>query len=382
MSGYVEFPLVEMPEDLAVEALEFLMESIPGWVPQEGHLEVWMIEVWARMVSEARIVAGRVPLEIFQYFGQSLVGVERIGAESASVLTTWTMVDMQGYTVPAGTIVAYRVAGDELIAFEVLEDVVVPPNSATASDVVIVAVQAGAGGNALGPSGLELVDSLAFVESVTASAASAGGVDSEPTSQYLDRLRAELQLLSPRLILPQDFAVFARRVPGVARALAIDLYDPVTDTYNNERTVTVAVVDADGAALLETTKDDVRDLLSQQREVNFIVHVIDPTFTVVDVAVEFTKFPTIEADEVVTQVTSALEQYINPGTWGGGLQTPPEWSTGTGTVRYLEVAAIVNNVSGVDYITALTLNGSTVDVVLAGAAPLPQLGTATVAVAT
>src|SRR4051794_13291250 len=105
------------------------MASIPGWRPQEGHLEVWLIEVLARMEAETRDVASRVPVSIFRYYGKSVLGILSIDAARASVETTWTVVDSSGYTIPAGTVVAYPLSGDRQIYFEVSANVIVAPGS-------------------------------------------------------------------------------------------------------------------------------------------------------------------------------------------------------------------------------------------------------------
>ena len=63
--SYLDLPIDTDPTTLTADALDFLMASIPGWVPQEGHLEVWLIEVLARMEAETRDVASRVPVSIF-----------------------------------------------------------------------------------------------------------------------------------------------------------------------------------------------------------------------------------------------------------------------------------------------------------------------------
>jgi hypothetical protein len=57
---------------------------------------------------------------------------------------------------------------------------------------------------------------------VVTTTVSAGGVDAENDIAYRDRLAAELTLSSPRPILPDDFAILARNVTGVTRALAVN----------------------------------------------------------------------------------------------------------------------------------------------------------------
>jgi hypothetical protein len=46
-------------------------------------------------------------------------------------------------------------------------------------------------------------------------------------------------------------------------------------------------------------------------------------------------------------------------------------------VRYLEVAQVINDQEGVNYIINLTVNGGTVDVALTGTAPLAKPGVIT-----
>lgn len=376
MTGYIDVPLETDPDALAASALDYLAAAIPGWTPYDGHLEVWQIEAVARMVAEARDVGSTVPTSIFRYFGTSLIGLPSIDDAAATVSSTWTMVDSQGYTVDAGTVVAFRLAGDVLVPFEVVNTFTVSPgNTATlAGQVLLRAVEVGTVGN--GRTGaMELVDALAFVASVVATTVSSGGVDAESDEAYLGRLAYELELLTPRPILARDFAVLARRTPGVHRAFAIDNYNPSNGTTNNERMVAVAVVDEAGANVSAGTKAAVDALLQSYREVNFVVHVMDPTRTTVNVSTTFKPLAGYEIPALEDAVEAAIADFLDPGKFGGGDLDPPEWRTTATVVRYLEVASLVDRVPGVDYVASLTLNGGTSDVVLAGVAPLPTVGT-------
>lgn len=376
MAGYIGIPLETDSDKLTAQALGTLIENIPGYVPQEGHLEVWIIEVVARMVAEARDVASAVPTSIFRYFGESLLGLPPISSAAARTVTDWTMIDDQGYTIPSGTVVAFRTAGDEIVPFQTVEETVVNPGSLTHTGVVIEAIEPGSDSNGLGPGDVELVDAFSFVDSVQATETTSGGVDAETDDAYLDRLTAELQLLAPRPILAQDFAVFARRVPGVHRALAIDGYNPTDSTTNNERMVAVAVVAEDGGDLSQAVKDDVSAYLESLREVNFIVHVVGPSYTSLAIHFEAVTYPNADPIAVRTDAVDAVKDFLDPGIWGGGDESPPVWRESR-TVRYLEIATVLNNVPGLDYLTVLTLNGGTDDVVMAGVAPLPATTNAT-----
>lgn len=385
MAGYIEVPWEgEDPDEAIQRAFDYLMANVPLWLPADGHLETWTIEALSRMVSEAKQVGALVPRAIFRFYGESVLGLVPVEAVRATATSTWTMADNQGYTIPEGTVVAWRTSGDTLVPFRVVADVVVPNGSLTtaAGGVLLEALDPGAASNGL-PAGLiELVDALLFVAPAGITAAtSAGGVDAETDDEYLDRLADELQLLTPRPILAVDFAILARRVAGVHRAVGIDNYNPADSTYDNEKMVTLSMVDEAGVEVSLAIKNAVVAYLEAMREVNFVVNTVGPTYTVIDVAATVKALAGYDPADLDARVTAAITAYLNPGTWGGGADSPPRWELDT-VVRYLEVAELINAVAGVDYIVQGTLlvEGGTVDVNLAGAAPLPQPGAIAVAV--
>lgn len=376
MAGYIEAPVVTDPDQLTARALDFLTANVPGFVPRDGHLEVWLIMALARMVAENRDVASRVPRSIFRYFGKTLLGLPAEDAVAATTPSTWTAIDNAGYTVLAGTVVAFQTTGDTLVPFAVVDDVVIPPGATTtaAGAVTLAATVPGTGGNGIPAGPLLMVDALAWVVAVVSTATTAGGVDAETDDQYLDRLAEELQLMSPEPILPNDFAVLAKRVAGVYRATAIDGYDPVTATFGNERLVAVAPVGADGLPVSGGIKADVQTYLDALREVNFVVNVIDPTYTPVGVIFTGIKRQGADAATVQQAAIDAVTAYLDPANWAGGNESPPVWRTNENVVRFLEVAATLNAVADLDYVTSLSVNGGQADIVLGGVAPLPTPG--------
>lgn len=374
---YVSFPIETDPDALAQTSFDYLAAVMPGWVPAPGHLESWIVEAMARLTAEARTTASDVPRSIFRAFGASMVNLPPVDAAPASAESTWTMVDDAGYTIPQGTLVGLRAAGDVLLAFGVAQEVVVPAGQTAtpAGAVLLVAEEAGAAGSGLaGPP--ELIDALAFVGSIALVAATTGGVDAEDDDAYLDRLSRELELLAPRPILPDDFAVLARRIAGVARATALDGYNPVDLSSGNERMVTVALVDAAGAPVSGVTKTAVADYLESLREVNFVVHVVDAGYTTIDVAFTGKVIPGYDPTDTEARVIDALTAYLSPGSWGRpefGDTTGPSWINEP-VVRFLEVASAIDRVEGVRYVSTLTVNGGGVNVNLSGAIALPQPG--------
>jgi hypothetical protein len=247
--------------------------------------------------------------------------------------------------------------------------------------VPIVAVEPGEAANGLTGVGT-LVDTLAFVDDVTIVGSTAGGVDAETDDEYLARLTDELTLMAPRPIVPEDFEILARNIAGVDRAVAVDGYDPHTDTYDNERTISVAAVDEDGEAVSNDTQAEIEAYLEARREVNFEVHSIDPVYTTIDVVASVVILPGFDSATVLDMVEAALNDYLDPANWGRAQSGDGRFSRpwiNTTTVGYLNIARTVLMVEGVAFIDTLTVEGGTTDVDLSGdPAPLTRAGTMTI----
>lgn len=379
MAEYIDPPITTEPDDLAEEAFAYLEDAIPGWLPAPGNLDTWLVEANAQLAGELMDVASAVPTSIFRYYGETVLGLPPNEAQSATGITTWTANDAAGYTIEAGTLVGIAAAGDDLVPFEVQSQTIIPPGATQAVGVIVVAVDPGTDANGL-TAAPEIIDPLDWVASIVLTgspAATTGGVDEESDADYLDRLSELLTLLAPRPILPNDFAVMARTVAGVGRATAIDLYNPGPPVATNvPRCVTVVVVGDDGNPVSATVKANVDALLQSEREVNFLVFVIDPTYTTIDVAFTFTVYPGYTPATVEAAAEAAVTDYLSPENFGRPPygDDPGAWIADT-KVRYLEVAEVINRVEGVWYVATLTVNGGTVDVALVGPGPLPRPGT-------
>ena len=232
MSSYIEAPVTVDPDSLATIAFDTIQGVFPGWEPNAGNLETILVESVARIAAVDATLAASVLTSIFRFFGP-LVGVNPINATPASTTATVTMVDTAGYTIPAGTIVDIPAAGDTTVQFAVVTAVTVPNGSSSTATgaVTLVALQPGASGSGLGSPGLtvNLNTTLTFVSTVTLTAATTNGLDAETDASFLSRLATEMRLLTPRPILPGDFAAIALNTAGVARALAIDMYQPAVN---------------------------------------------------------------------------------------------------------------------------------------------------------
>lgn len=547
--GYIRVPIETNPETLAQDIFAYIQTNAPDWTPNQGNLDVWIIRALVAKAAENRDLASDVPDSIFGWFGSSLMAIPPVDAASASGDTTWTLIDTLGHTIPSGTYVGIRNANGDLITFQTVLDVVVAPgDSVTASgEVIIQAVTPGIASNDLNAVP-ELIDVLDWVSSIALVSPTGGGVDAETNDDYLNRLSRKMQALSTVPILPPDFANAALDAdPGVFRAVAIDLYNPLhnlltanqasaetdasgwtnlsnaavtstsvthddgakavrltsvaggdmsaidsteivvlpgqeytalasarsavsarsckvgirfidashgtistnygtpandsTSAYvdyhytaiapanaafakvvifvtatggatevhdfdkmslrhgagtdwvaggtpetGNARTITVAAVDIAGNAVSGGIKTAISNWITARREVNFIVHVIDPNYTEVDVAASFKLLSGFDSATVEGVVAATISSYLNSANWAldptiSGTDSAMTW-VDADVVYYNELITLVSNVAGVDRVTDLTCNvhGSAparIDVILNGPAALTTVGTIT-----
>lgn len=374
-----QFVTVEVDADAEVlkqDVILAIQDRWPQWLPYPGNLETAIIDGSSRLGADLAGLAGDVTTAIFREFGRTVAGIPPIDASPATVSTTWTAIDDAGYTIREGMQVTIAATGDESYGFTVVSEVVIPPgDEATASGAVeLQAIRPGAAANDLSadPQPVDALDWLLSIESV---GDSSGGADAETDIEFLTRLRDELRLMTPRPILPVDFGVLANRRASVFRSLVLDGFDPSDDSTDNERMVTIFPVDVNGDALSGGEKTSLQDEMEAKREQNFVVNIADPDYVAIDVSVVGVCLPSADPGEVDAAVTAALTAYLSPGNWGRSVFDNPTGWRQEKTVRYLEVAEVVNRVAGFDYITSLTVEGGTTNYALTGAAPLTTPGT-------
>ena len=358
--AYVQFPYdQEDPDAVLAAILVRIAERIPGWTPRETHLEYAVLSEMVRIALETRLLAADVADAIFRSIG-GLFGLPADDGTPASAQAVFVLSDTTGGTVPAGTLLQWAGPTDTF-TFTTGEDAVAPAGSDTTGPVTVTATEPGAAANGLGTGGLSLVDSLAGVDDVQPMTLSDGGTDAETDAAYLDRLAELFTVVRPAPVLVGDFAVLAKRTPGVFRALALD---------GGERTVKVIPLDAAGRTPAPAVVTAMQQNLDDAREVGFDVQTATPTYTAVRVVATVSFTGELDQAGVLQAVRQAALDYLSPAAWGGGDTSPPRWEQ-TSRVRYLEVGALLDAVPGVLHVESLLINGGTTDLLLPGAAPLP-----------
>jgi len=380
---YIDFGLSTDPDAVAQIAYTEMGVVAPGWLPIPSELDVWMIQAFSRVAAETRDVTGLVAQGIFSFWGTQILGIPPLSGAPASAPVTFTAVDTAGYTVPAGTVVILTAADATQHAFSVASDIVIAPGS-TSQSGSLNANDTGIVGNGITAGAGQMSDSLAFVAAVATTAVTTGGTDAETDDAYLSRLRDTAQLIAPRPITAQDFAVMARSASAeIVHALAIDQWDLNLGTGAHEKTVTVIAFNAAGGAVSAAAKSAALALLQSRREVNFLIYVGDPTSNVV--SVDFTAKAQVgyATASVNAAVIAALQAYLNPATWSAPSDGSESGWRVQGLVYVNELITVISNVQGVDRCVSvrvgsgLSLPSGTTDLTLSGLAPTATYGNVT-----
>lgn len=385
-------PDVELDEQaIAQQVFDDLAGRVPGWAANDGNLDTWLIEAFAAVAASVRALTADVPAAVFRTYGTEILGIPIQAPLPATGSARFEAIDTQGYTIAAGTQIALSRTGDEQIGFETVSDLVIAPGQ-FAGDVDLSALVDGSLGNGLSGEA-QVVDPLAFVSLITVATPTTGGLDGQTDSDYLDNLSVLLKLVAIRPILPGDYATLALQNPSVGRAIAMDGYDPTTDTWGNERTITLILADYNGDPVPQEVKDAVQASLEAAREVNFLVFIIDPTYESVDVHVDATCFPGYLNTSVAAAIVEEISTLLSPATWRLGttsadinagevipppsMQPNPADPPGRQVIRVNEIIADADRCRGVDWVDAATINGTAADHTLAKAWTLPKPGNIT-----
>jgi hypothetical protein len=358
---FVTVPITRDSQSLADGAVDRLRVTWPDWTPNDADMEVIQIEALAPFAGNAADAASRVPPAVFRRYGEALVGIPYEVGSPATTTVTFNLTDDAGHRIDAG--VQVDIDG---WAFAVDEPQDVAAGTTTVTGVPVTASVIGAAGNDLVGEVIRPISALSFVESVVVEVPTAGGADPQDDIDYQNTLARRLQLQAETLVTPRDFELKALDEPGVGRATAL---------HNGERAITVVATDEDGEPLTAPIKDRLVELFAAYRLVNTTVTVADPTYTTVNVTYTVAAYPGFDEADLVARVDETLAEWLSPAEWGRpknfGDPGTNVWYNEP-VVRLNKAIDLIGNVEGVNYVTAITLNGAAADLSLSGTVPLPR----------
>jgi uncharacterized phage protein gp47/JayE len=365
---YIQLSLYDLdPQDVFENARDAYQVEVPEWVPREGSTEVLLMEALGQEVAEGIFAINRLPDGIMEAL-LKLFGIERDAGSPPVASLTFAVAGTLGYTIPVGASARLALAGGlEPIIFTTDTELVIPPGDATGVVSATGDRFSADANNIAANTDLEFLESIISVESVELTSIITGGTDPEDDAAYFARGVARFSRLSETLVLPGHFQAYALENTAVERAFAIDNWDSVGGAPGDDPGHITVAVYGNGTTLSSPAKSALQAEMEALALSNLVVHVIDPTITAVNVTATVKALAGYDTVEVDTAVTQAVTDYLDPQTWGWG-----------GTVRRFELASIMDQVEGVDYVVSITTPAS--DLALTGYAPLADAGTIAITV--
>jgi hypothetical protein len=365
----IELELIADPDAMAAAAISYMEATIPGFEVRPGNVEHVLLHANAQIGAEVIEQAAQIDPLIFAALGEDLLGIPaRLATPAAaSAAVTWAA-DVDDATVyPAGSLVSVPSPSGDPVVFQTEADLDAPAGGGVQTVTVIALEEGEAGNGAFGQA--EPIDIVDGVERVDVAVASSGGTEDETSDDYLARLAEAFTILAPRPILPNDFAILARQVPGVGRAIALDLYQPSTGqggygtprgaspATDVPRCTTVAITADAGVQPSDALMQQVFELLDGSREVNFLAFVIPPAYTTIDVQATVTAYPGYDPAAVEAAAEAQLGAWLDPGAWGSPPGVGGESSLWVldQTVRLFEAVEHLNRADGVHYVDSVQL---------------------------
>lgn len=361
-----EYVTPEIPQDPAA-IRDQMIDDLAGQGIQvrPATAMYFLLSVFAFLWAQLAEQSSQVFSTIFRYFGTKIARVPVRDAVSAATTVTFTADDDDGpYDIPIGTEINLRGADGTPVSFRTTTLATIPNGSTTVTPVTVVAATPGTSGNGLSAL-VGVTQTIVWLNTVTVLAPTAGGEDAQTDDEYQNDLADLLSLPVRTLARPVNFETYARRFPGVERALAVN-------AYPSPGHITVYVADADGLPVSGPTQAALLADFQELAITGLTAHIADPNYTVLDIAFTGVAERGYDPATVQARAEGALAAWVSPTFWGTpDLGDQINWREQL-IVRYQDLSTVLNNVQGFDHHTALTINGAAADFTLAGPAALPD----------
>ena len=374
LTGYIDLTLYDADAQALIDdAKADLATKLPDLVLREGTIEAVLIEALGLAGAELIYAINRLPAATFEGL-LLLYGIARDAGAPPDVTLRVTVADTAGYVFPAGLRARLAVAGGDPLTFTTTTEITIAPGATTGtSPAVADRNTADVNGTAAGAI-LELLDAYPSVQTIDTTTTVANGRAEETSAAWRDRGILRLARLSDVLSVPRHFVAAALETAGVTRAMAVDNWNSATGLAANGF-ITVAVYGA-GGTISAGGKTAIQVALDDRAQANLSVSVVDPTITSVAVTVDVIRKAGYTDAQVKANITTALDAYLNPQTWGAELALGSAWPA---TVYRNELISIIDQAEGVSRVVSLAAPAA--DVALTGIAPLPSRGVLTMTTA-
>lgn len=369
-ADYVEVPFTTDEQALADGAVAYLQATWADWVPNDGDIEVVLIESLSPYAAAAAQNAAQMPPAAFIALGTKLYGIPYgLGMPATTTVSLQFQDAAGGYYVPAGS--EFDLAG---YAFQTVLDVTSEAGSNTVAGVDVIANDIGVAFNGLTSANWASATMPVWVVNLTTETPTEGGVDAQDDYDYLNFFSRELQLRGRMVVTLSDYEIAAVNTGEVGRAYA---------ETTGPRDVEVWLVAPDGNPVAQSVKDDLAAIYATATLVNTTYVLSDANYAQIDITYAVVALPGFDLAGLVASIDSVLATQLSPTGWGSVAIGQPgsgisDWVNDT-TVRLNKVIAWIGGVPGVAYVTAgsVQINGVAADFAMPGPVALPTAGTMT-----
>lgn len=370
-SEYVDLTIYDTDaETLLNQIVTYARGVMPEWTPAAGEVEMMLAEVFAVGSADLAAYINRVPAGVLEGL-IDLFGETRSSGVKSTGTVDVTMVGTSGYTLPAGTPLAYTNTTPAYV-FVTDADLVVSAGSTTGS-VAVTATAVGAGHNTVPASAdLQVLSNVSFVSSVAFnSTGPSGGASAESDDAYLRRVVNKFATYSSALTTTGQIrtSVLDSFSSTVYRCAVYDkeryLDRAISSTTEHPGYVLVAVADQNAVNSTGNFTDvtltsgevaAVRAHLEARVPAGLQIDLMSAEVVSASVIANIKAVSGSDTGVVETSVSNALSAYFDPNTW--------DWTKSK--VRVNEVISLIDGVVGVDYVESVTLAGNS-EVAPAGA---------------
>jgi hypothetical protein len=362
-SEYVDLTIYDTDaESLLNEIITYGRSIIPEWTPAAGEIEMMLAEVFSVGAADLASYINRLPGGVLEAL-ISLFGVERSDGVAATGTVQFTMVDTNGHTIPADTNLVYT-GGLVPLVFTTDSDLVIAAASDTGS-VAVTALTVGAAHNAVPASAtVQAVSNTTYISTVafTSANGATGGEDPDTDEVFLSRITNTFSTYSSALVTPSQ--IRASVLDNFSSAYRCAVYDKeryldraVSSTTEHPGYALVAVAGQNATnsttnfgdtTLTSAQLSAIRTHLEARVPAGLQLDIMSAEIVSVSVTASVVSVSGTDTSVVETAINNALATYFDPNNW--------DWNKSV--VRVNEIISIIDNVVGVDYVSSVSLAGT------------------------
>ena len=362
-SEYVDLTVYDTnAETLLNQIVSYGRSLIPEWQPAAGNVEMMLAEVFAVGAADLATYINRLPGGVVEGV-LKLFGQTRSDGVKATANVTLTMVDNAGYTVPAGTAFGYITAGNPTYLFLLDEPLDIWPGSVSGSGAVTANTIGVVYNNVPASADVQVVSNASFISSAAVTAAGvSGGADAESDAVFFDRASNLFATYSSALVttgqikasILNDFASSVYRCQVFDKERYLDR--TVASTVSHPGYVLVAMAgqnainsttNFDDVTLTAIEESAVRSSLEAKAPAGVSFDLMSAEVVSVQVTASVVGVPGSDPAILETAILAALGVYLDPNTW----------DLTKSHVRMNEIVALIDGVTGVDYVSSVSLAG-------------------------